>query len=77
MELTTRRRAGSATSSPGAARGSETILLVEDEDEVRELRRADAAALGLHGPRYMSGYTDEALGRHGVLEPEVREVLDA
>jgi len=25
----------------------------------------------------MSGYTDEALGRHGVLEPEVREVLDA
>jgi signal transduction histidine kinase/CheY-like chemotaxis protein len=102
-----------------AVHGSETILLVEDETEVRELvaqmlrksgytvltapDAATALALSerhpgpihllltdvvmpemsglelrqrLSGLRpqtrviYMSGYTDEALGRHGVLEPD-------
>jgi len=124
------------------ALGTETILLVEDEDEVRELvarmlQRSGYTVLVAADPRtalelsgrhtgpihllltdvvmpemsgrelrdrlsalrpetkivYMSGYTDEALGRHGVLEPDVvllqepfrfaeladriREVLDA
>ena len=135
-------RLGISVSSDDSRRGSETILLVEDETHVRELvaqmlqasgytvlTAADpAAALTLSDrhpgpihllltdvvmpemsgrelrqrlkslrPRtrvlYMSGYTDEALGRHGVLEPgtfllqkpfrvgalgqKVREVLDA
>ena len=131
-----------AVASPSdSGRGSETILLVEDEIHVRELVAevleaagytvlvaADAAAAlqlshrhpgpihllltdvvmpEMSGPElrqrlmdlrpktrvlYMSGYTDEALGRHGVLEPgtfllqkpfrigalgqKVREVLD-
>ena len=109
-----------AAHAEGAARGSETILLVEDEDEVRELvarmlQRSGYTVLAAPDPRaaldlsdrhpgaihllltdvvmpemsgrqlhdrlavarpetrviYMSGYTDEALGRHGVLEPEV------
>ena len=133
---------GISVASDDSGRGSETILVVEDETHVRELvaemlqasgytvlTAADpAAALELSGrhpgpihllltdvvmpemsgrelrqrlkslrPRtrvlYMSGYTDEALGRHGVLEPgtsllqkpfrmgalsqKVREVLDA
>ena len=136
------REVGISVSSDDAGRGSETILLVEDETQVRELvaqvlqasgytvlTAADpAAALTLSDrhpgpihllltdvvmpemsgrelcqrlkslrPRtrvlYMSGYTDEALGRHGVLAPgtfllqkpfrvgalgqKVREVLDA
>jgi two-component system cell cycle sensor histidine kinase/response regulator CckA len=131
----------SSVASDAAGRGSETILVVEDETPVRALvaemlqasgytvlMAADpAAALELSdrhpgpihllltdvvmpemsGPElrqrlkslrprtrvlYMSGYTDEALGRHGVLEPgtfllqkpfsigalgqKVREVLD-
>jgi two-component system cell cycle sensor histidine kinase/response regulator CckA len=134
-------RMATATAAPTLARGSETILLVEDEDEVRALARetleghgytviqaaAPAEALrlaGLHaGPMhllvtdvvmpqlsgrgladqltpdrsdlrvlYMSGYTDDAMVRHGVLEEgtaflpkpftphallsKVREVLD-
>jgi PAS domain S-box-containing protein len=133
---------GISVASDDAGRGSETILVVEDEAHVRALvaqmlqvsgytvlTAADpAAALELSdrhpgpihllltdvvmpemsGPElrqrlkrlrprtrvlYMSGYTDEALGRHGVLEPrtfllqkpfsidalgqKVREVLDA
>jgi PAS domain S-box-containing protein len=133
---------GISIASDDAGRGSETILVVEDETHVRALvaqmlqasgytvlTAADpAAALELSdrhpgpihllltdvvmpeisGPQlrqrltslrprtrvlYMSGYTDEALGRHGVLEPgmfllqkpfsidvlgqKVREVLDA
>jgi two-component system cell cycle sensor histidine kinase/response regulator CckA len=124
------------------ARGSETILLVEDEEEVRELAReileqmgytlltagdpaesirisrggagvihllvTDVVMPGMSGrqladqlvserPRlkvlYMSGYTDDAIVHHGVLDPgvafvqkpftpdslsrKVREVLDA
>jgi signal transduction histidine kinase len=104
----------------GAPRGSETILLVEDEDEVRELAREILEMNGYtvlaapHGPdalrvcrhhqgpihlllsdvvmpqmsgrelarqlaavrpdtkvAYMSGYTDDALGHHGVLDPDV------
>jgi signal transduction histidine kinase/ActR/RegA family two-component response regulator len=104
----------------GASRGSETILLVEDEDEVRELAREILEMAGYtvleapHGPdalrlcrhhqgpihlllsdvvmpqmsgrelarqlaalrpdtkvAYMSGYTDDALGHHGVLDPDV------
>jgi PAS domain S-box-containing protein len=127
--------------APTLARGSETILLVEDEDEVRALARetlegqgytvipaaAPAEALRLVGSHvgpihllvtdvvmpqlsgrgladqltpdrrdlrvlYMSGYTDDAMVRHGVLEEgtaflhkpftpqtllvKVREVLD-
>ena len=108
-------------SEPTAPRGSETVLLVEDEDEVRELAReilemngytvleaADGAGAlavlrehlepidllltdvvmpgGMSGrdlarqvaglsPRtrvvYMSGYTDDALGHHGVLDPDI------
>jgi CheY-like chemotaxis protein len=133
---------GISVASDDSGRGSETILVVEDETHVRDLvaqmlqasgytvlTAADpAAALELSNrhpgpihllltdvvmpemsgrelrqrlkslrPRtrvlYMSGYTDEALGRHGVLEPgifllqkpfrmgelgqKVREVLDA
>ncbi|MBI2156031.1 MAG: GAF domain-containing protein, partial [Candidatus Rokubacteria bacterium] len=104
----------------GAPRGSETVLLVEDEDEVRELAREILEMAGYtvleapHGPdalrlcrhhqgpihlllsdvvmpqmsgrelarqlvalrpdtkvAYMSGYTDDALGHHGVLDPDV------
>jgi CheY-like chemotaxis protein len=100
--------------------GSETILLVEDEDEVRDLTRRILAANGyevlearngaevflvseehdgpiqllladviipfMKGPEvanaqsrtrpemkvlYMSGYTDEAIARHGVLDKEI------
>jgi PAS domain S-box-containing protein len=133
---------GLGVSSDDSGRGSETILLVEDEAPVRELvaellqasgytvltAAGPAAALELSdrhpepidllltdvvmpemsGPElcqrlmslrpqtrvlYMSGYTDEATGRHGVLEPgtfllqkpfgvgalgrKVRDVLDA
>ena len=133
--------AGISVASDDSGRGSETILVVEDDTHVRAmvaqmlqasgytvLTAADpAAALELSdrhsgpihllftdvvmpemsGPElrqrlkslrpqtrvlYMSGYTDEALGRHGVLEPgmfllqkpfsigalgqKVREVLD-
>jgi GAF domain-containing protein len=107
--------------APAAAPGrSETILLVEDEDEVRELTRemleaggytvidagsgaealrvcrqhpdrvhlllTDVVMPGMSGHElalqlatlrpdtkvvYMSGYTDDALGHHGVLEPGV------
>jgi CheY-like chemotaxis protein len=133
---------GISASSDDSGRGSETILLVEDETQVRELvaqvlRASGYTVLSAAGPAaaltlsdrypgpihllltdvvmpemsgrelcrrlkslrsrtrvlYMSGYTDEALGRHGVLEPgtfllqkpfrvaalgqKVREVLDA
>jgi CheY-like chemotaxis protein len=103
-----------------AARGSETILLVEDEIAVRRLARrvlrskgyvvleaangrealrlisqhagrldlllTDVVMPGMSGPElaerlareqvglrvlYMSGYADEAIGHHGVLEPGV------
>ncbi|MDB5309034.1 MAG: domain S-box protein [Gemmataceae bacterium] len=105
---------------PPPARGSETILLVEDEDGVRSLARTvlgeygyavleaadgreaigiadrhpgpidllvtDVVMPGLSGPEvaarvaarrpgvgvlYISGYTDDAVVRHGVLEAEV------
>jgi GAF domain-containing protein len=103
-----------------APRGSETILLVEDEDDVRELAREILEMNGYtvleapHGPEalrvcrhhrgaiqllltdvvmpqmsgrelaaritetrpetrvtYMSGYTDDFLGHHGVLDPGI------
>jgi len=103
-----------------ASRGSETILLVEDENDVRELTReilemsgytvleaargqdalrlclasehpidlllTDVVMPQMSGPElarqvaelrpktkvvYMSGYTDDALGHHGVLDPDV------
>ncbi|MGH7347656.1 MAG: ATP-binding protein, partial [Candidatus Rokuibacteriota bacterium] len=103
-----------------ASRGSETILLVEDEADVRELTReilemagytvleaargdealrlfresarpidlllTDVVMPQMSGPEvarriaalrpgtkivYMSGYTDDALGHHGVLDPDV------
>jgi CheY-like chemotaxis protein len=105
---------------PTIPRGSETILLVEDEDDLRELAREilemngymvleaphGAAALqvcreaavpidllltdvvmpGMSGRElarqvvalrrnikvlYMSGYSDDALGNHGVLDPDI------
>ncbi|HEV8124480.1 MAG TPA: response regulator [Gemmatimonadales bacterium] len=114
----------STTTGPGlgtAARGSETILLVEDEVSVRRLARrvllskgyvvleaangqealrlvsehtgpldlvlTDVVMPGMSGPEmaerlsreqpglrvlYMSGYADEAIGRHGVLETGVQ-----
>ncbi len=133
---------GSRVASGDAGRGSETILVVEDETHVRvlvaqmlqvsgytvltaansatalelsdqhpgpiHLLLTDVVMPAMNGPElhqrlkrlrprtrvlYMSGYTDEALGRHGVLEPgtfllqkpfriddlgqKVREVLDA
>jgi two-component system, cell cycle sensor histidine kinase and response regulator CckA len=106
--------------SPQGSKGSETILLVEDEESLRELGTeillqsgyqvmhagspqealglletqsapidlllTDVILPGMSGhslaelltPRfphmrilYMSGYTDDAIGRHGVLEPGV------
>ncbi len=103
-----------------ASRGSETILLVEDEADVRELTReilemagytvleaargaealrlcrefarpidlllTDVVMPQMSGPElarqiavlrpgtkivYMSGYTDDALGHHGVLDPDI------
>jgi len=133
---------GSSVASDEPGRGSETILVVEDETHVRllvaqmlqasgytvltaadpatalelsdrhpgpmHLLLTDVVMPAMSGPElcqrlkslrprirvlYMSGYTDEALGRHGVLEPgtfllqkpfsigalgqKVREVLDA
>jgi len=113
---TTRRRPSKAV----VVGGTETVLIVEDEDAVRrsaerilrsagyrvlsadsgedalslcqdqgeevDLLLADvvmpqmsgpelAAQLTLHRPRlkvlYMSGYTDDAIGKHGVLAPEI------
>jgi two-component system cell cycle sensor histidine kinase/response regulator CckA len=96
-------------------KGTETILLVEDEEMVRELLRNILEIEGytvlvashgsealeicerhegpLHLVLYMSGYTDDAIVHHGVLDPgvallqkpftpdavarKVREVLDA
>src|SRR5262249_37585350 len=104
----------------GESRGSETVLLVEDDADVRELTReilemAGYTVLGrgpgdealrpcrdsarpiallltdvvmpqMSGPElarrilelrprtkvvYMSGYTDDALGHHGVLDPDI------
>src|SRR3989449_934314 len=131
-----------ATAGAGAKRGTETVLLAEDEAPVRAVARhvlerhgyhvleapsaeaaldlarrysgdihvllTDVVMPGLSGPDlarqlvalrpavrviYMSGYTDDAITRHGVLEPglayvqkpftpeaiarKVREVLDA
>ncbi len=109
-----------ASTAAGMSGGSETILLVEDEDEVRELAReilemngytvidaasgaealrvcrqhedpihlllTDVVMPGMSGRElgrqletlrpttkvvYMSGYTDDALGHHGVLEPGI------
>ena len=133
---------GISVASGEAGRGSETILVVEDETHVRvlvaqmlqvsgytvltaanpatalelsdqhpgpiHLLLTDVVMPAMSGPElyqrlkslrprtrvlYMSGYTDEALGRHGVLEPDIvllqkpfrftelaqkiREVLDA
>jgi GAF domain-containing protein/ActR/RegA family two-component response regulator len=107
-------------SEGGESRGSETILLVEDEADVRELTReilemagytvleaargdealrlyrdsarpidlllTDVVMPHMSGPElarrirelrprtkvvYMSGYTDDALGHHGVLDPDI------
>jgi len=104
----------------GESHGSETILLVEDEDDVRELTReilemagytvleaapgdealrlcrdsarpidlllTDVVMPQMSGPElarrilelrprtkvvYMSGYPDDALGHHGVLDPDI------
>jgi two-component system cell cycle sensor histidine kinase/response regulator CckA len=133
---------GAGLGRPRALPGTETILLVEDEEELRELARevleaegyrvleaasgsaamavaaehqgpihlviTDVVMPGMSGPEtvdhlardrpelrvlYMSGYTDDAIGQHGVLAPgvaliakpftpadlgsRVREVLDA
>ncbi len=111
---------GSAAPSETPARASETILLVEDEDAVRELAKeileaggyavidsgdpVEALDIGRRSERhidllltdvvmpsmngrqladrltsghpeikvlYMSGYTDDAVGRYGVLDPDV------
>jgi len=114
---------GCAEAAPeggGEARASETILLVEDEVDVRELAReilemagytvleagrgdealrlcqdstrpidlllTDVVMPQMSGPElarrllalrpgtkvvYMSGYTDDALGHHGVLDPDI------
>jgi CheY-like chemotaxis protein len=113
---------GRAEQAPerGESRGSETILLVEDEADVRELTReilemagytvleaargdealrqcrdsagpielllTDVVMPQMSGPElarqivalrpstkvvYMSGYTDDALGHHGVLDPDI------
>ena len=113
-------RAEPAPGRGGEARGSETILLVEDEADVRELTReilemagytvleaargdealrlcrdsarpinlllTDVVMPQMSGPElarkmlalrpgtkvvYMSGYTDDALGHHGVLDPDI------
>jgi CheY-like chemotaxis protein len=134
--------ASTRAAAPEAARGSETVLLVEDADSLRELGReileehgyrvlearsgvealqvlgrhagslelvlTDLVMPGMSGVElagqikaqrpatkvlYMSGYTDDALGHHGVLEAgmafvekpftidgllrKVREVLDS
>lgn len=136
------RVAAGGTPTAGPLKGSETVLLVEDEEEVRTLAREVLAENGytvleaanggdalliserhagtihllltdvvmplMSGPElarrlalyrqelkvlYMSGYTEEALGHHGVLDPGIellskpftpaglaqkaREVLDA
>ena len=113
-------RAEQAPERGGEVRGSETILLVEDEADVRELTReilemagytvleaargdealrlcldaarsinlllTDVVMPQMSGPElarkmlelrpgtkvvYMSGYTDDALGHHGVLDPDI------
>jgi CheY-like chemotaxis protein len=113
-------RAEPAPERGGEVRGSETILLVEDEGDVRELAReilemagytvleagrgdealrlcldaakpidlllTDVVMPQMSGPElarrilelrpgtkvvYMSGYTDDALGHHGVLDPDI------
>jgi len=113
-------RAELAPEGGGESRGSETILLVEDQGDVRELTReilemagytvleaargdealrlcrdsakpidlllTDVVMPQMSGPElarhvvelrpstkvvYMSGYTDDALGHHGVLDPEI------
>jgi len=118
--LTDEDRAEQTPEREGESRGSETILLVEDEADVRELAReilemtgytvleaargdealrlcresprpidlllTDVVMPQMSGPElarrllelrphtkvvYMSGYTDDALGDHGVLDPEI------
>ena len=118
--LTGEHRAEQAPERGGESRGSETILLVEDEADVRELTReilemagytvleaargeealrlcrdsagpielllTDVVMPQMSGPElarqvlrlrpgtrvvYMSGYTDDALGHHGVLDPDI------
>jgi GAF domain-containing protein/ActR/RegA family two-component response regulator len=113
-------RAEAAPQGSGESRASETILLVEDEADVRELAReilemrgytvleaargdealrlcqdtpqpidlllTDVVMPQMSGPElarrllalrpgtkvvYMSGYTDDALGHHGVLDPDI------
>ncbi|HEY7542517.1 MAG TPA: GAF domain-containing protein, partial [Methylomirabilota bacterium] len=113
-------RAEAAPEGSGQPRASETILLVEDEADVRELAReilemagytvleaargdealrlcqdstrpidlllTDVVMPQMSGPElarkllalrhgtkvvYMSGYTDDALGHHGVLDPDI------
>jgi two-component system cell cycle sensor histidine kinase/response regulator CckA len=73
-------------------RGTETILVAEDEELLRRLVVRILSALG-HKVLFTSGYTDDAIVRHGVLEAgtpfiqkpfsasdlavKVRKVLDA
>jgi len=114
----------SADEAPEVMRGTETILVVEDEENLREvasrflkqagytiisagsgdealrvtaemtepiaLLLSDVIMPGMSGPvlaeklrermpdlkvLYMSGYTDDALARHGVLEPNITLIM--
>ena len=69
-----------------AARGDEALRLCRDSAKPIDLLLTDVVMPQMSGPElarhiaelrpgtkvvYMSGYTDDALGHHGVLDPEI------